>query len=328
MKKKKRTSAGILFDKLFLTSINRHSISIVKAFSNFYEELDNLNKEFNKKKYEDEYIISLLYSNPIIKKSQIKLFCRLNIHVAFKQFKSLTKYKLTTENKLDYRKIKLHKEIIKDYIFDLIPFVHSLKRDKEPNYIFLDGGKNNNISTFELYNNSCRLLYNSTFEKNILDNKLSYNLALFSLRQALEIKFKGVVGINDICDENLESPKIRHDFYPNFIIRNKTLFKSPYNNLKYLLMIYKWTNYYIHYGLMPRIWDASFAIHYSGEIFSPSEFKTKSGKNIWSINGSVIINEEDVEEIKTKFEAYCKSQIKDFDKYKITYSEPEAIINS
>ena len=48
-----------------------------------------------------------------------------------------------------------------------------------------------------------------------------------------------------------------------------------------LTLIYKWTNYSIHTGSMPNMWEIQFALDYCSKLFEPDKPDPKKG---WSID--------------------------------------------
>jgi hypothetical protein len=322
--KNKRSNAQIVFDKLYpSTARHKHYISLETSILNLQEELNSILEENIKKPYSDEFLIGQIYSNVgnEIKDSQVSSYVKCCYYLAVKSFDKLIERMRNENGKLTLSNIKSFKELIKDYIFDIMPFVKFLKR-KNPNYVFFDGGKSYSNSTFEIFNSAHWLQYSSTQKESILDQKFANTLSVFALRQALELRMKNSIGIGNILDGDGKDAKIKHDFFPNFINLNLDLFKTPFDNLTYLMKVYKWTNYFIHYGLTPRVWELNFALKYAEPMFNPANHKKKNNTTQWSINGSVIIT--DLEDVRSKFSEYLLNEKGEL--FTVEFIVPEAIV--
>lgn len=110
---------------------------------------------------------------------------------------------------------------------------------------------------------------------------------MFAIRQSLEIKFRRILGIAGIFNKELKSPRLRHDYFAEFIQKHLYHFVIQHNSIKNITTIYKWTNFGIHSGTMPRTWEAQYALEYCDGLFAPSD--PHIGK-AWSIHDAVQIS--------------------------------------
>lgn len=121
------------------------------------------------------------------------------------------------------------------------------------------------IDTF-LYKN----IYSSA-----LDKKFLLHLNIFSLRQAIELRCKEILGIYSVTNS---SNKINKNFMGNRLIQ---IIKDHQAEIKLPLAmsivenIYEWSNSYIHAGYKPPIWQVAFAHKISKDFFMPNKIEIK-----------------------------------------------------
>lgn len=292
------TEAQILLRKIDTTKYKspfdkKIKVSTIKALENFAEYLNNLTStHLRKDKSSDlEYTIGAIFKDArnIKSGSDWNNFAKNNLGFANKCFQELVEFIKNKEPKHTAKAIRKYSEIIRDYIFDLKYFVEYFERKSDPNYVMFTGGKSYNNHSYELNLISNNLYWNACYSQNIFDQKMALNVSNFTLRQSLEIKFKRILGIYDVYNKAFNGPKIKHEFFADFISDNSASFELPYTNLTFLLKVYKWTNITIHNAENPLIWQLKLALEYVNPFFSWGEGLNKDGKKVSSIFGAVKI---------------------------------------
>lgn len=309
----------------YKASIKESLIEVIEEFSKF---IDTLKNEVVKKDNSNnlEYIIGAILKDERTLKndSEINNFCKCSLSVANKYLKEVIGEIKKDNKKLTDKNVLKYSDLIREYLHDVKPFVEYFKRKKDPNYILFTGGKDYNNHSYEINRISNNLYWNCFYKQNIFDQKMSINISNFALRQSLEIKFKRILGIYDVYNKSLNGPKLRHDFFPDFINRNKSHFELPYTNLSFLINAYKWTNRTIHNAENPRIWELRCVLDYVNPFFKWGEGLTNDGKKTSSIFGAVKINDYDTLKEKLIDDLYnVGSEI-----VTIEFIKPEAIIES
>lgn len=268
----------------------------------FQDYLEQIKEEYVSKDHSgnDEYVIGAVFKNQGKIKEGVEShnFAKITLSVANRKFKELMDVIKKKDPALKRSTILKYKDLITDYIYDVKPFVEYFKRKKEPDFFLFRGGKSYNNYNYEIFAISKNLYWNSMHSVNIFDQKMALNISCFALRQSLEIKFKRLCGIYDINNKDFDGPKLRHDFFPDFIENNKIHFNLPYSSLSHLVNIYKWTNLTIHNAENPRIWELKFALDYIQPFFKWGEGLSKSGVRSSSIFGAIKIT--DAEGLKEK----------------------------
>lgn len=296
------TEAQILLRKIDTTKYKspldkKIKVSTIKALENFAVYLNNLtSKHVKKDKSADlEYTIGALFKDARKIKEGIDWnnYAKNNLSFANKCFQELVEFIKSKEPKHSANAIRKYSEIIRDYIFDLKYFVEYFEQKKNPSYVMFTGGKSYNNHSYELNLISNNLYWNACYSQNIFDQKMALNVSNFTLRQSLEIKFKRILGIYDVYNKAFNGPKLKHEFFADFISNNSTSFELPYSNLTFLLKVYKWTNITIHNAENPLIWQLKLALDYVNPFFNWGEGLNKDGKKVSSIFGAVKITDYD-----------------------------------
>ena len=193
----------------------------------------------------------------------------------------------------------------------------------DPNYRFVEGGKSYSQNSTWMFREAKNLFWSSTVtDKNPLSHMTSVSLAVFALRQAIEIRFRRAIGITKIVDEHFSDAKLRHDFILDFVARNLDLIELKVGSMINLAQIYKWTNFSIHTGGMPNIWEMQFALDFCNDVFQPDAPDPKKG---WSINSSIKI--KDYAELKRRWESEVKAAFGGRNWQFMYMEKPEAISN-
>ena len=292
----------------------------------FAKYLDEIKCNYVKKDNSENanYVIGVIFKNlnAINKPVEWNNFCKVSLSVANRKFQELVQI-IANEKDFKRKTILKYKDLIRDYVFDLKYFVEYFEQKSNSAYVFFRGGKSYNNHTYELFFISNNLYWNSIYRQNIFDQKMALNIACFTLRQSLELKFKRICGVYEINNEDYNGPKLRHEFFAEFIEENNEHFELPYASLTELLKIYKWTNYAIHNAENPLIWELKFALDYTHPFFKWGEDISR-GTHVKSIFGAIRI--KDYPNLQKKLQAKLDAQFPS-EKISIKYiKEPEAII--
>lgn len=160
-------------------------------------------------------------------------------------------------------KNRLHevKDLLETFVFDL----GSTGVLGEKFFSVYCGRNKTNHTYFHFYDSK-----NALFLNRPLPFKTQEFLSVFGLRQAMEIKFRRVIGF-----AGTEPPiKIRHDVIPSIIANHeKDIFfhKRKDLTIKDILHIYNWTNYSIHYLVSAPPWLIWKAFEVCGIIFDTND---------------------------------------------------------
>ncbi|MFZ4860786.1 hypothetical protein ACL9RF_01230 [Sphingobacterium sp. Mn56C] len=316
-----------LHDKRIRKTLQNNSRESTKTcLYGFKEYLNALVKNYvaEDKSTNDSYVIGRIFKNTGLIRNQVEYnnFMKVSLSVANNKFNGLIKIIEGDDSKMKHSTIVKFSDLISNYIMDVKPFIEYFERKTNPEFILFKGWKSYNNHTFELSIISNNLYWNGFYKQNIFDQKMAINIACFTLRQALEIKFKRICGIYDIYNREFNGPKLRHDFFSDFIDGNSNLFEHPYKTLTDLVKVYKWTNVAIHNAENPLIWELRFALDYAGTFFKWGEMVSEDNRHIQSVNGSVVI--KDYVELKRKLIDKINNHGTDI--YCIHFIEPEAFI--
>jgi hypothetical protein len=244
-------------------------------------------------------------------------YYRANLSLAIRELR-----KFIDEIKNQDNNIILFKEHLLSYIFDIKPFIEFFERKQNNDFILFAGERNYYTTSQEIKLASNSLFWQSP-QNSIFDQKISFNLAVFTLRQSLELKFRRICGILEIH----YNKHLKHDFFIDFIKQNRIYFDFPENcSLTHIFKIYSWTNLTIHSGNRPRIWEIQFALEFTQILFSGGTHK-KDNKVISSVFGAVKIKE--FNKMKQKLTQTISEYFKNGTDINIIWlDKPEAIIES
>ncbi|KPA14933.1 hypothetical protein MHK_004860 [Candidatus Magnetomorum sp. HK-1] len=320
-----------LYNKMSKSNHNDQSFqkrikkSLSFCFDDFQKYINLLTNKHVKRNYfnNPEFVIDCVYSDKLLKTDdEIRSYCKVQLSLASYCFNKLRDIIINDQKSFNYYSIIKYKNIITDYIFDLKPIVEYLEQKEDPKYIFFSGGKNYETKSYETYRISRNLFWTCAFNNNFIDQRSGYNLSSFSLRQSLELKFKRIVGAI-VYDKTYQPPKIKHDFFYNFITQNLDLYEFTTEFFSCINKIYKWTNLSIHTGTLPNVWELQYALDITFKLFQSKTYNTRGS---WSVFGAVKILNYD--QVKHNFFKYFENNCqKDNTIWCIEFTEnPEAII--
>lgn len=239
----------------------------------------------------EDYLIEQCFSRKSVFKNQMEVnaYCRANLILANRFLEALLKEMKSGKKTVSFYKFLEFKEILRDFLFDLKAIAEALEIQKNHAYTFFQGRKNYGTQTIEIFWFCRQLAYARKPSKKVhhLDRKMSQICSIFALRQALELKFQRIIGIN-IYNWRGDSPKLRHDFHYNFIEKNPSYFLFKKGNFQHTKKIYDWCNEIVHKAYQPTAWQIFFAIKISEETFYPTK-ATLGGE--WSINNALQISD-------------------------------------
>lgn len=141
-------------------------------------------------------------------------------------------------------------------------------------------GKRRILMGREIYKASIDVLYRMPNH-----NTISYSVvSVFLLRQAIEVTVLRALGIVYFLDKNEQEQKIKFDKILDFIEKNKKYIKFPVSK-SLLKKITKWSNLYVHKGIIYYNWQIIIAQNVLSALFSGGE-----DNNHKSIFGAIKIN--------------------------------------
>ncbi|MCE2696099.1 MAG: hypothetical protein PX483_00340 [Nostocales cyanobacterium LE14-WE4] len=269
--------------RLLRSELNTKEIISVSILEELSIELNNYAEKYIKNIYNksDSYLIDIVYVKEsfLDTEKRINNYYRASLSLAIKEFRELIK-QINNDN------ITLLQEHIISYLFDIRPFIKFFEKKQNEDSVLLDGVRNYYTISQEIRLASHSLFWKSP-QNSIFDQKIAFNLAVFTLRQSLEVKFRGICGIHEIHSKKY----LNHNFFIDFIEQNSHYFCFPENfSLCRVLKIYKWTNSIVHSGNRPKIWEIQFALEFTQPLFGGGEYK-KDNQIILSVFGAVKIKE-------------------------------------
>ena len=298
----------------FVNKKSKSKVSAVKALTGFQKYLNNLKDNVINKEYTDEYLISCIFHNKVTAKSnEFNSYAKAQFYIGTLFFNKIVDRINKNEGSLSYYSIKKYNIPIRNFIFDFKYFVEYFERKKNPNFQLFEGFDVKVNSSFEIYRTLHNLMWLPVVGAKIIDYKSTFNTSVFLIRQALEVRFKRVFGILDIYNKRQERPRLKADFYINFIKNHLECFELPDLNLTFISKIYKWTNYSIHNAINPKIWEIMYATNILDKWFQGDKIIQNGKLKSFNVYGNIKIKEFNkvfemlIGEINTKVdnEIYC-----------------------
>lgn len=277
-----------------------HQFSMIKKSpSKCLKDVDEYFESFqarflkNRKPLNFDYTISAIYREELVfqTNSEMNAYMKCQLNIALKWFRHLLFEIRKDQKKITRRRLGLYKDYIIDFLHDISFFIDFFEQKENPNFKFLNGGKSYTQETVFIYKNAINSYWGSSLNKSKLDHKGNLSASCYFLRQSLELKFRRILGVNDVTDSKGNSAKIRHEYFPEFINRNLDHFDLNGSKVPNLLKIYKWTNQTIHTSAVPMIWEQWYAFEYCNSFMFPLPFEAGKG---WSIHNSVKVSGLDV----------------------------------
>lgn len=291
-----------------------------EMLNEFVLELKRWKEAHITNEYSSDHLIGQIYKENIFfkKKEEYRQLCKCHVSLALKCLEKLIAY--IQANNIEPVQYGKH---VFEYLFDLKEYIEEIDPKSDPNYSFVDGWKSYSDMSVIMFREARNLFWAGCLEvKEPIPYRTAMPLAVFGLRQAIEVRLRRAIGIFKIVDEKMNDAKLRHDFIFDFFNANLDLVEMKVASIQNLAKIYKWTNYNIHNGGIPRIWEVEYAFEYASKLFESD--KMEHGKT-WSIHSSIKIN--DYAELKCRFEALVNKTLPNSKWDYIYLDSPEAVIN-
>jgi hypothetical protein len=296
-----------------------------KAVRDFLAHLVTLESKHVPQSLSDEYLASQVFgrSRALNNDVERQAYCRCHLKIALRQFKLLTQeFHDPALSSVTMARLMPWKDVIIDYIFDLIEIVQVLER-KNPGYVFFPGGKNPGVHSWEVYILSRGLAYQSAHRGQLpqFGHKAAQITAVFALRQSLELRFERLIGVYPE-DKKGKGPRLKHGFHQEFICAHPQYFQCQGFSIVDLKPVYDWCSEVVHLAYQPYAWQMAWALDLSGKLLGPRS--APAGQH-WNIANAVeVVN---VSEMQTTFESYF---LKNYDhgSWRMTRTKPEALVKN
>lgn len=296
-----------------------------KAVSDFMALLISLENKHAKKDWSNEYLISNVFgrSRPLKNDAERGAHCRTHLKIAVRQISRLiSNLNDPVTGSISAAKVESHKDILTDYVFDLAEIIPWLER-KNPAFIYLEGGKNADVHSWQVYLLSRQLAYQSvrSNQPKYFDHKPAQIAAIFVLRQSLELRFERLVGVYPE-DRKGKPPRLWHGFHQEFINAYPQFFLCRGFDIKELRPVYDWCSEIVHLAYQPFAWQLDWSLELCGRLLGTR--KTSAGQ-AWNIANAVEII--DVADMQTRFESYFLQNY-DHGSWRMTRTKPEALLKN
>lgn len=296
-----------------------------RAVEDFLQHLRAVDAAQKPKQWSERYLVDQVFGRMRRFNSDVerRLYCRCHLRVAIEQF-TLFIQELKTANGglLTYALLKEWRDNVIDYIYDLATIVPFLQRHV-PGYVFLRGGKNATVHSWEVYLLAKGLAYQSTHwgKGPALDHKTAQIAAIGVLRQALELRFDRIIAVYP-TDKKGKAPKLRHGFHQGFIVAHPQYFKAQGFSIVDLKPMYDWCSEVVHQAYQPFAWQTSWALRLAGRLLNSQPVAHGSA---WSIANAVHI--VDVQAMQAAYEEHFLASY-DHGVWQMTRERPEALVSN
>ncbi|HHT9115706.1 MAG: hypothetical protein HY607_03760 [Planctomycetes bacterium] len=192
---------------------------------------------------------------------------------------------ISTAAELDAALLQSEIKYLDDLFFDVSIFLSSveIRKDKKRNgYGFR---KRNIANSSEVFGASIDHLHHR-LKFDTFSSFFRQPLAVFLIRQAIELRIKNAIGVEYVYKTSGEILKITPDFFIHFVYEN-TKIKCPVNK-SIVKKIHAWSNYFIHAGFFMPSWQVWFAQRVLSPLFSDGQ-RPGSGWSCWSLYGAIEI---------------------------------------
>jgi len=306
----------ILNDVFNSRALREYSLKEVIGSTKEYQKwILTLKKDFSiTKNYTLEHIAEQIFSESSFDKNRCKmhiLAIEFSINELLKELEKI--FEQDSEISISEHFIKGKLSLLRDIILDINELIWQCKE------IFLEqpqsrkSGRRRLFDSREVFISSKNLLRRHFYFDDISFSSIS----VFLIRQSIELKVLNCLGVYSIVDKEDKPQKVKLEKVIEFIEQSDKIEFPVKKSL--LLKITKWTNAYVHRGIMHYHWQIVLAQN----ILLPL-FKMGEGKTIMSVYGAVKIDKE-------YFEAKLHNDLLkylglDIDKVKICRIKEEAIV--
>lgn len=306
----------------------RNAITDAQADQAVQHVIDHLKSveasERKQKAWQEAYLVERVFSRTrkFTTKHEEVNWLRCHLRVGITQFEELAA-SLRTDNSGTMSLAQLDKwhDVFIDYIYDFNIVVTPLVQRSVSNYRFLNGGKNRTVHSWEVFRLARQLHHMSPFWGHgvVPDHKSSQIAAIGVLRQSLELRFDRLVGVYPF-DKNGKSPKLRHGFHQEFVVKNPQFFEPQNFSISELKPMYDWCSEIVHEAYQPFAWQISWAIKLAGKLMNPRQGMQRGA---WSIDNAVHV--KDVQGMQAAFEVHFLANY-DHGRWKFARTRPEALV--
>jgi len=297
-----------------------------KAMVDFLADIAMLDRRHNRGKRltQDQLAEQVFRRSPTFKDDRAAIpYLRYQLRVALDELTSLDReIRKQNNGSITFAVLTWHRHIIRDYLFDLREILVILQRNV-PNWTFFDGGKNSDVSSWEVYILALGLAYQSTYIGTgaPFDHKAAQIASIFILRQALELRFERLIAVYP-NDPKGKPPRLRHGFHQDFIADNPHFFQASGFRIKELRNLYDWCSEIVHKAYQPYAWQVSMALHRGGDLL---QTRPASMSQAWSIYNAVEIT--NVEAMQVAFENHFLATY-GHGTWRFARGRPEALIRN
>lgn len=271
--------------------------------------------------HSNEYLISNVFRKaaPFFADPEATAYCRCHLRVAIQQLEVLLHSIAPPPQQISLALLQQHKEVLRDYVFDLIEIATFLEQKRDPNYVFLSGGKNPTVHSWELYVLGRQLAIQSSFrDKGVhYQHKTAQIAAIFVLRQALELRFERLIAVYPRGPKG-ETPRLRHGFHFDFIVAQPHHFTFRGFQFEHLRQVYDWCSEIVHVAYQPYVWQSAWAFELCAPLLGSHQ--VPFGER-WSIHNGVGV--ADLAEMQSAFCAYFLANY-DHGIWSLIATKPEA----
>ena len=296
-----------------------------RAVTDFIVHLAAIRDARKKKQWSERYLIDGVFSRArkFNSDAECQIYCRIHLRVAIEQLTALIdELRDPQTGALSFAALEAWKATITDYIFDLASIVPYLQR-KVPGYVYLRGGKNATVHSWEVYQLAKGLAYQSAHwgKGSALDHKAAQIAAIGVLRQALELRFTRLIAVYP-TNKKGKAPKLRHGFHQDFVVDNPAMFRAKGFSISDLRPMYDWCSEIVHLSYQPYAWQSSWALGLAGRLLGSRSAPQNAA---WSIANAVEI--DDVPAMQTAFEEHFLASY-DHGAWQMSRERPEALTPS
>ena len=181
----------------------------------------------------------------------------------------------------------------------------------------LGSGRSHKWISEDAYGDACRWYCFGTVPGRLTSEFMS----IFELRQAMETRFRRLLGIKDIT----RGVKISHGMIPNIIqrsISDKNFHPASGMTLIQIRHVYDWTDVSIHLMRTDFVWLVWKAFQVCGGMFSSAP----RANGMMSIHDSFEFSEDLLEKMRAEFVQEVRSANSSIKSFSIAWGEPDAAI--
>lgn len=249
-------------------------------------ELKSVSDSLSKKQYDQDHLAAHIFAE----EQKLIEYFNYNIKVAYSCTERYVKDSLSlavAEDYMDNDFLKGKLAFLFEVLIDLSTFVNQLYAWKQEQYekMLADGKIQANVCLFRKdyrphawmrKRSSARDVFQnvqcSINRIQFYDNVDAVPVAMFQIRQAIELRLWEIFGISSICDDNGNLVKITADKLLCIAGLDKNVdFHAKLSDIK---LIHAWTNVYVHAGRSAFHWQIDFAYHYLADfIIKPAIMK-------------------------------------------------------